>query len=161
MVWLPGPEVIKLFSCSTQLSIKFFLLIKVKMPTFVGILTFMRGKNSILGLSEPKKAKISQYFYTYEHSKSKFHPQLSWAWKKFCNFGACTVNWVSQLPLMQKWLSTEVSICSADSYKQLHHLLLLVLMLVASLQRISFVNGNRQQICNTLILCSGLPFKFA
>ena len=56
-----GPEVIKLFSCSTQLSIKFqlliksktlkkidiscydvfFLLLNVKMPTIVGILTFM------------------------------------------------------------------------------------------------------------------------
>ena len=33
----PDPEVIKLFSCSTQLSIKFFLLINVKMPTIVGI----------------------------------------------------------------------------------------------------------------------------
>ena len=31
----PGPEVIKLFSCSTQLSITFFLLINVKMPTIV------------------------------------------------------------------------------------------------------------------------------
>ena len=41
---LPGPEVIKLFSCSTQLSMKFFLLINVKMPTIVGILTFMSGK---------------------------------------------------------------------------------------------------------------------
>ena len=52
---LTGPEIIKLFSCSTQLtqlSIKFFLLINVKMPTIVGILTFMKGKNSILGLSE-------------------------------------------------------------------------------------------------------------
>ena len=48
-----GPEVIKLFSCSTQLSMKFFLLINVKMPTIVGILTFMIWKNSILGLSEP------------------------------------------------------------------------------------------------------------
>ena len=62
---LPGPEVIKLASCSTQLSRKFQLLIKnkicstekvdtlslsdvvfimlmnVKMPTTVGILTFM------------------------------------------------------------------------------------------------------------------------
>ena len=28
----PGPEVIKLFSCSTQLSMKVFLLINVKMP---------------------------------------------------------------------------------------------------------------------------------
>ena len=50
-----GPEVIKLFSCSTQLSMKFFLLIDVKMPTIVGILTFMSRKNSILGLSEPEK----------------------------------------------------------------------------------------------------------
>ena len=50
-----GPEVIKLFSCSTQLNTKFFLLINDKMPTIVGILTFMSGKNSILGLSEPKK----------------------------------------------------------------------------------------------------------
>ena len=54
-----GPEVIKLFSCSTQLSMKFFLLINVEMPTIVGILTFMSGKNSILGLSEPKKAELS------------------------------------------------------------------------------------------------------
>ena len=36
-----GPEVIKLFSCSTQLSTKFILLINFKMPTFVGILTFI------------------------------------------------------------------------------------------------------------------------
>ena len=64
-VLLTGPEVIKLFSCSTQLSTKFQLLTKikyrqmmiflalslsdvvfvmlinVKMPTIVGILTFM------------------------------------------------------------------------------------------------------------------------
>ena len=33
----PGPEFIKLFSCSTQLSMKFFPLINVKMPTIVGI----------------------------------------------------------------------------------------------------------------------------
>ena len=41
---LPGPEVIELFSCSTQLSMKIFLLINVKMPTVVGILIFMSGK---------------------------------------------------------------------------------------------------------------------
>ena len=36
----PGPEVIiKLFSCSTQLGMKFFLLKNVEMPTIVGILT--------------------------------------------------------------------------------------------------------------------------
>ena len=38
---IPGPEVIKLFSCSTQLSMKFIMLINVKMPTIVGILTFI------------------------------------------------------------------------------------------------------------------------
>ena len=32
----------------------------------VGILTFMSGFNSMLGLSEPKK-RISSYRYTYEH----------------------------------------------------------------------------------------------
>ena len=82
----PGPEVIKLFSCSTQLSMKFFLLINVKMPTIVGILTFMSRKNCILSLSEPEKCWISWYFHTYEHLK--FHAQLSWARKKFYNLGA-------------------------------------------------------------------------
>ena len=53
-----GSEVIKLFLCSTELSMKFFLLINVKMPTIVGILTFMSRKNSILGLSEPVKSRI-------------------------------------------------------------------------------------------------------
>ena len=68
----PGPEVIKLFSCSTQLNeilnahkykkyqeiwhifcsdkprIPFFLLINVKIPTIVGILTFMSRKKLML-----------------------------------------------------------------------------------------------------------------
>ena len=60
----PGPEVIKLFPCSTQLSMKyikkfsfsgsdkprmiFFLFIIVKMPTTVGILTIVSRKNFML-----------------------------------------------------------------------------------------------------------------
>ena len=68
----PGPEIIKLFSCSIQLSMKFQLVIKitllrindflafklldvvfimlkhVKMPTIVGILTFMSMINPML-----------------------------------------------------------------------------------------------------------------
>ena len=66
----PGPEVIKHFSCSTEHEILnahkykfikksafsgsdkpgilFFLLINVKMPTIVGILTFMNRKNFML-----------------------------------------------------------------------------------------------------------------
>ena len=35
------PEVIKPFSCSTQLSMKFSLLINMKMPTIVGIFIFI------------------------------------------------------------------------------------------------------------------------
>ena len=51
---IPGPEVIKLFSCSTQLSTKFILLINVKMPTNVGILTFISMINTT---SERLKAR--------------------------------------------------------------------------------------------------------
>ena len=54
-----GPKIIKLFSCSTELSMKFLLLINVEMPTTVGISTFRSRKNSILGLSEPEKCLIS------------------------------------------------------------------------------------------------------
>ena len=39
-----GPEVIKLFSCPTQLSMKIFLLINMKMPTIVGIFIFISRK---------------------------------------------------------------------------------------------------------------------
>ena len=65
----PGPEVIKLFSYSTQLSTKFILLIKVKMPTIVGILTFISMINTT---SERLKARhffICRYFSFYEHEK--------------------------------------------------------------------------------------------
>ena len=41
-----GPEVIKLFSYSTQLSTKYILLINVKMLTIVGILTFISMINT-------------------------------------------------------------------------------------------------------------------
>ena len=49
-----GPEVIKLFSYSTQLSTKFILLINVKMPTVVYILTFISMINTT---SERLKAR--------------------------------------------------------------------------------------------------------
>ena len=45
LIKYPGPEVIKLFSCSSQLRLKFILLINVKMPTIVGILTFISRIN--------------------------------------------------------------------------------------------------------------------
>ena len=54
---------------------EFFLLINVKMPTNVGMLTVISRKNSILGLSEPEKMLNFLIFHTYEHLK--FHAQLS------------------------------------------------------------------------------------
>ena len=36
-----GPQIIKRFSCSNQLSMKFSLLINMKMPTIVGIFIFI------------------------------------------------------------------------------------------------------------------------
>ena len=56
---ISGPEVIKKIPCLTQLNMKFVLLINIKVPTTVGILTCMSMKNSILGLSEPEKSCIS------------------------------------------------------------------------------------------------------
>ena len=38
---VPGPKVIKLFLCSTQLSMKIILLINVEMPTIFGFLTLI------------------------------------------------------------------------------------------------------------------------
>ena len=49
-----GPEVI-FFSRSTQLNMKFILLINVKMPTSVGILIFISKINFILSSIQQKK----------------------------------------------------------------------------------------------------------
>ena len=78
-----APKVIKLIPCSTQLSMKFQLLIKskiqtnkevtcfkshrcciyhainVKMPTIVGILTFMRRINFVLSSVEYEKSFLT------------------------------------------------------------------------------------------------------
>ena len=72
---LSRPQGYKAFFMLNSTEHEIFLLINVKMPTIVGILTCMSGKNSILGLSEPKKAELLDIFYTYEHLK--FHAQLS------------------------------------------------------------------------------------
>ena len=53
----PGPEVIKLFPCSSQLSTKFILLINAKMPATVGILTFVSMINT-----SPERLKARNFF---------------------------------------------------------------------------------------------------
>ena len=49
------PRGYKTFSMLNSTEHEIFLLINVKMPTIVGILTFMSRKNSIIGLSELEK----------------------------------------------------------------------------------------------------------
>ena len=58
----PGPEVIKLFSCSAQMR----LLINVKMPTTVGILTFISRINYRLWCYKPSVTIYLGYFGSYE-----------------------------------------------------------------------------------------------
>ena len=57
-----GPEVIKLFSCSTQLSTKFILHMNVKMPTIVGILTFITMINTTYERLKARNFLICRYF---------------------------------------------------------------------------------------------------
>ena len=70
---LSGPEVIKLFSYSTQLSTKFILLINVKMPTSVGILTCTSMINTTSERLKARNIFICLYFsfYTVELSMKK------------------------------------------------------------------------------------------
>ena len=66
---LLGPEVIKLFPCSTQLSTKLILLINVKMPIIVGILTFISRINTTSERLTARNFLIFRYFSFYEQLK--------------------------------------------------------------------------------------------
>ena len=80
------PEVIKKISCSIQLSMKFSLLINMKRPTIFGIFIFIAEKCSCSAVFSKKEfAVVSNLRFI---SRTKFHAQLNWAWKKFYNLGA-------------------------------------------------------------------------
>ena len=70
-----GPEVIKLFPCSGQLSTKSILLINVKMPIIVGILTFFSMINATSERLKARNFFICRYFGFYE--QLQFCAQLS------------------------------------------------------------------------------------
>ena len=70
-----GPRVIKLFSCSTQGSTKFVLLINVKIPTIVGILTFIHMINMTSERLKARNVFICWYCSFYE--QLKFPTQFS------------------------------------------------------------------------------------
>ena len=69
------PRGYKTFLCSTQLSTKFNLLINVKMPTIVGIFTFISMINTTSERLKARNFFICWYFSFYE--QLKFHAQMS------------------------------------------------------------------------------------
>ena len=69
------PRGYKTFSCSTQLSTKFILLINVKMPTIVGILTLISMIDTTAERLKARNFFICQYFSFYE--QLKFRAQSS------------------------------------------------------------------------------------
>ena len=60
----PGPKFIKHFSCFTQMSRKFILLMNVKMPTIVVILTFISMINTI-----SERLKVRNFFFIFSVCK--------------------------------------------------------------------------------------------
>ena len=64
-----------IFSCSIQLSMKFILLINVKMPTIVDSLTVISMINTISERLKARNFFICRYFSFYE--QLKFCAQLS------------------------------------------------------------------------------------
>ena len=60
---------------------KFIMLIKVKIPTIVGILTFIIMINTSSEDLKERKIIIFQHFSL--HEQLKFQAQLSLAWKQF------------------------------------------------------------------------------
>ena len=73
MYWARGYKTF--FSCSTQLNTKFILLINVKMPTIVGILTFISMINTASERLKAMNFFICRYFGFYE--QLKFRAQLN------------------------------------------------------------------------------------
>ena len=72
------PEVIKHFPCSTQLSMKFILLINLKLPTISN--SFL---HEILSANKYENANYCWHFHI--NMQRKFNAPLSWVWKKFYN----------------------------------------------------------------------------
>ena len=56
-----GPKIIKLFPWSTQLRMKFILFINFKMPTIIGILTFISRINTTPKSLKAIKISVSTF----------------------------------------------------------------------------------------------------
>ena len=88
----PGSKVIKLFSCSTQLSMKFSLLINMKMPTKLEFSYLLAEKFSCSAMFSKKEFVIVSNL----RFISRTNLMLSWVEhvkKKFYNLGARMILW--------------------------------------------------------------------
>ena len=105
-----GPENIKLLSCSTQLSMKFEMLISIRISwnlVFSGsdkprMLFFLLINDKILAIVDISERK-------------KVHAQLSWAWKKFYDLEASYL--FSIMPYME-WAGIRSEICAIQKVKK-------------------------------------------
>ena len=59
----PGPEVINLFLCSTQLSMKFFLLINLKLLTIANSLLLNKVKHDNFSANKYENANYCWHFH--------------------------------------------------------------------------------------------------
>ena len=75
MFFSPGPEVIKLYPCSTQLSMKFYLLLNSQFLINTIVFLLSLAEFEIFYAYEYEKANSSWHFHIYE--QRKFHAQLS------------------------------------------------------------------------------------
>ena len=80
------PDVLNLFSCSTQLSMKFQLLIKTKIPTNKVVPCFKSLRCCIYPTNKCLNANNCWHFNIYEHGK--FHAQSSRERQKFYDLEA-------------------------------------------------------------------------
>ena len=61
----PGPEVIKLFSCSTQLSMKFFMLVNLKLLTMPIFFLLNIAEHENFSANKYENANNSWHFHIY------------------------------------------------------------------------------------------------
>ena len=65
ILWIPGPQVIKLFSCSTQLSMKFFMLINLRLLTIAISLVLNIADHEHFSANKYENANYCWHFYIY------------------------------------------------------------------------------------------------
>ena len=74
----PGHKIIKLFSCSTQMSMKIVLLINLKLLTIPNSFLLNIAEHEIFSANKYENANNSWHFHIY--LQRKFHAQLAFSY---------------------------------------------------------------------------------